>query len=91
MSYRDDFGARYGPWSPEMRNKLLQGDEFKTKKLFKLFMKKDVVQRRKAGSTDKISRPRCNKAAIVDGTPVNMRCAEWAISTSFDGLTCKCQ
>ena len=90
MSYRDDSGARYGPWTPEMRAQMLEGDSFKTKKKFRHFMKKAVVQRRKAGSTEVISRPRCTKSAVVNGAPVSMRCAEWAVDSSFDGNTCKC-
>ena len=42
MSYRDDCGARYGPWTPEMRVQMLDGGSFKNKKKFRLFMKKKI-------------------------------------------------
>ena len=43
MSYRDDSGARYGPWTAEMRTQLLNGDNSKSKKIFKMFMKKAMT------------------------------------------------
>ena len=67
MSYRDDSGARCGPWNSEMREKFLNGDNFKSKKKFKMFMKKAAVERRKAGTSELLSKPRCTKAAILSG------------------------